>query len=752
MADLNLDWSLFGSYGSPLGASSTVETGGIAVTVGFNALDPGAEAFTANFDTYVGTGEPFDPQSQLKLTGDGGAAQGASDTSVVTLAFASSDALYGDGVENVRFRLNDIDAGTDPYNTGGSHLDGIEVLAFDAQGNAVPVTITPGADVTAAGGSASSGGATWDRTDAEASALVEIPGPITRLEIRYSNTGEGEQRIFVSDVHFSTTDAPAGRDGIVWGTDDDDLIDLAYTGDNDGDRVDAGDNLFPGRGDDDDVIRAGDGDDTVRAGAGDDDIQGGNGSDVIFGGEGADRIVSGPGVLDGALPDLGYPGLFPSDGDPENDRDFVDGGAGADTIITGDDADTIIGGGGADLIDGGLDADEISGGQGADTIIGGEGSDTIEGGSGHDLIYGGLTPDVPDAINIPDDTDLVPNNGMDVINAGDGNDTVYGADDDDLIRGGRGNDLLDGQIDEDTIYGGRGADTVLGGQGADLLSGGRGADSIVGGADRDTILGADAGDVIEGGSAGNDYDTLDLRNSGPYRLRDVVTDSDGNGFDGTVEFLDDQGGVTGSATFTNIENIVPCFTPGTLIATPKGQRRVEDLREGDRVITRDNGIQEIRWVGHKQMNGIDLARQPKLQPVLIRKGSLGNGSPERDIMVSPNHRVLVSNEKVSLYFNETEALAAAKHLVGLEGIHRLNVVSTTYIHFMFDSHEVVLADGAWSESFHPGDYTLKGIGRAQREEIFTLFPELKEKHGLESYQAARRSLKKHEAKVLTFKR
>jgi hypothetical protein len=67
---------------------------------------------------------------------------------------------------------------------------------------------------------------------------------------------------------------------------------------------------------------------------------------------------------------------------------------------------------------------------------------------------------------------------------------------------------------------------------------------------------------------------------------------------------------------------------------------------------------------------------------------------------------------------------------------------------MFDQHEVVLSNGAWTESFQPGDYTLKGIGNAQRNEILELFPELKTKAGLEDYQAARKSLKKHEAKLL----
>jgi hypothetical protein len=72
----------------------------------------------------------------------------------------------------------------------------------------------------------------------------------------------------------------------------------------------------------------------------------------------------------------------------------------------------------------------------------------------------------------------------------------------------------------------------------------------------------------------------------------------------------------------------------------------------------------------------------------------------------------------------------------------------TYIHFMFDQHEVVLSNGCWTESFQPGDHTLQGIGNAQRTEILELFPELGTKQGLAGYQAARRSLKRHEAMLL----
>lgn len=586
------------------------------------------------------------------------------------------------------------------------------------------------------------------------------------------------------------------RDGIVYGTTGGDLIDVNYLGDNDGDRVDATDAILTGDAPNDDRIIAGGGNDTVRAGLGDDSVQGGTGNDIIegnggddslygetgddtlqggagndslIGGDGNDSVRGGDGndLIDTSgggvvpLPDLGYPGLYASDSNPTNDLDTVYGGAGSDTIRTGDDADMIYGGLGADLIDGGIDADTIYGGGGNDTVIGAEGSDLIDAGAGNDLIYGGYGPGVPDAVNLPDAGDLRPDNGRDYILGGAGDDTIYGQDDDDTIDGGTGNDLIDGGIDEDLIRGGAGNDILLGGAaddtldggiGNDVLTGGQGTDIGYGGADRDTFVvgsAADgAGDQVYGGADGDDFDTLNLTGAGLHRLVNVVTDSDGNGIDGTVEFLDTDGNVTGSLNFTNIEEVIPCFTPGTLIATPKGEVPVETLRAGDRIITRDNGIQEIRWVGQKALDYIDLAANPHLKPVLIRAGSLGNGLPERDMMVSPNHRMLVANDRTALYFDEHEVLVSAKHLITSAGVQTVESLGTTYIHFMFDRHEVVLGNGAWTESFQPGDYTLKGMGNAQRSEIFELFPELKTEAGLQDYSAARRTLKRHEAVLL----
>lgn len=449
---------------------------------------------------------------------------------------------------------------------------------------------------------------------------------------------------------------------------------------------------------------------------------------TIIGTDGDDVIDTTGGVIGDF--DNPYPPL-PVDPDIFDNRDVVFGGGGNDTIRTGDDRDSVYGGAGDDTIDAGIDDDLIEGGAGNDSLTGNEGNDIIFGGAGDDVINGGLAPGFPDSLNIPDAAgDLVTDNGQDTIYGGDGNDVIRGQDDDDVIFGGRGDDSIDGGVDDDVIFGGEGNDLIAGGEGRDVLGGNE---------DRDTFTNVGGGDVIDGGAGGDDFDTLDLTGSGVVNITYISEDRE----DGIVTFDDGS-----TLTFAEIETVIPCFTPGTTIATPRGERLVEDLVEGDRIITRDNGIQEIRWVGQKEMSGRALLGANHLQPVLIKAGALGHGLPERDMMVSPNHRLLVANDRTQLYFEENEVLAAAKYLVGTPGIQTVDAMKVSYIHFMFDRHEVVLSNGAWTESFQPGDYSLKGLGSGQRAEIMELFPDLSTAAGREDYTSARRSLKKHEAKLL----
>ncbi|WP_438975166.1 Hint domain-containing protein, partial [Roseicyclus sp.] len=560
----------------------------------------------------------------------------------------------------------------------------------------------------------------------------------------------------------------AGNDTVLGGDGDDEL-----RGNEGNDLVDGGEgNDSMGGAEGDDTLLGGAGTDTLSGGSGDDVLDGGADDDTLNGDSGDDSItdLEGNNLIDAGtlgLPDRGFPIVGNADTDPTDDRDTVNTGAGNDTISTGDDADVIDAGDGNNVIDAGFDDDLITSGSGDDSIVSGEGSDTIEAGAGNDTIFGGVGPTVGDLVNLIDDNvvplrdDPILDNGDDLIDAGDGDDLVFGEDDNDTILGGAGNDTLDGGIDDDVIEGGAGDDLVIGGQGADSLSGGLGNDTFTIGDFTDPIYGdtykEGLGDTIFGGEDpdGNDVDVLDLSAAGPLRIDYDATDptfdpASGVGESGTVTFFTDatQTTVAGTLSFAEIENVIPCFTPGTLIATPRGEVPVESLREGDRVITRDNGIQEIRWVGNRTLSRDELALNPSLKPILIKAGSLGQGLPERDMVVSPQHRLLIAGDRTQLYFDESEVLVAAKHLVNNGAIQTLETLRTTYIHFMFDRHEVVLSDGAWTESFQPGDQTLGAMGQAARDEIVALFPELATAEGVADYAAARRALKAHEAKLL----
>ena len=197
-----------------------------------------------------------------------------------------------------------------------------------------------------------------------------------------------------------------------------------------------------------------------------------------------------------------------------------------------------------------------------------------------------------------------------------------------------------------------------------------------------------------------------------------------------------------------IERVVPCFVPGTAIATPKGEVMVEDLRAGDRVITRDNGIQQIVWTGTKRVSNNQITTFPELRAIAIKAGAMGNGMPERDLLVSPTHRMLIVSDLAKKHFGETEVLVAAKHMLAMDGVEVSIAPYLTYIHFMCERHEIVLSNGAWSESFQPNDFSLKGLDTDRRKELVALFPEFERRAGIASYKPARIDLNPAQAAQL----
>ncbi|SIN91303.1 Hint domain-containing protein [Vannielia litorea] len=434
------------------------------------------------------------------------------------------------------------------------------------------------------------------------------------------------------------------------------------------------------------------------------------GDGIVSGTAGDDVIdASYAGDPHGDMVDAGD-AILPGEGAQD---DIIEAGAGNDTIYAGAGDDEIYGEDGDDRF-------MLEDGFGADAIIGGEGGET----DGDTLDTTGVTSGV-----------TVTFSGSEAGTVSDGTDTASFAEIENIVTGA-GDDVIVGTAASSGF-------TADAGAGNDVLIGGAGADTLLGGADADTFY-AGPGDHVQGGEAGFDADVLDLTGAGPTR---VIYDS-GNPESGTVQFLDGLGNVTGTMTFSEIEtvNFIPCFTPGTMIATPEGPREVERLGPGDRVLTRDHGVKRLQWVGQRLLNTHHLRANPKLQPVRIKQGALGYGLPERDIMVSPQHKMLISDARAEMLFGEHEVLVSAIHLVGLPGIEQVEVEEVVYIHVMFDAHEIIMAEGAWTESYQPGAQVLGEMEDEQREEILEIFPELR--RDANSVVTARMALKKREVTAL----
>lgn len=235
-------------------------------------------------------------------------------------------------------------------------------------------------------------------------------------------------------------------------------------------------------------------------------------------------------------------------------------------------------------------------------------------------------------------------------------------------------------------------------------------------------------------SLGNTYEIIavNVRNSSP-----AYATNEGISFVGppqgwppvgetlTVIGASEGPGSSGQPAIDAGDLVIPCFTTGTRIDTPNGPAPVETLAVGDLVYTRDNQFQPIRWIDSVSLSRDQLAVDPSVRPIRIRAGAFGPGKPSRTMLLSPQHRLLLAGSRITLLFAEPEVLVAAKDLVDEDAV---TVVTPpdgiTYFHFMFDKHEIVVADGLEAESFRPGTQTLPALSEESRNELFRLFPEL----------------------------
>ena len=255
------------------------------------------------------------------------------------------------------------------------------------------------------------------------------------------------------------------------------------------------------------VVLAGDGRNYVDGGAGNDTLRGQGAKDTLIGGAGDDSIVVT--IFNGG----------------SSGTNLLDGGAGKDILVAASTTDKMIGGQGNDSLYGTFSQGD--GGAGNDTInatganiIGDVAKITLIGGAGNDSLLGSTNTNVSNFFN-----------------GGTGNDFIqFGTANDKLIGDQEGNDtivpevqlesntsttlLIEDTLGSNTLSGGLGDDTLVTGAGDDSIAGDAtsaggegGEDSIVAGAGNDIIFGRAGRDTIIGG-AGDDYIAAGLNGTG----------------------------------------------------------------------------------------------------------------------------------------------------------------------------------------------------------------------------------------------
>jgi hypothetical protein len=149
------------------------------------------------------------------------------------------------------------------------------------------------------------------------------------------------------------------------------------------------------------------------------------------------------------------------------------------------------------------------------------------------------------------------------------------------------------------------------------------------------------------------------------------------------------GGAYTTTTQIGNDSIVVCFYPGTRIRTPDGEVAVETLKAGDLVLTADGAAAPVRWIGRQTVSTV-FGDKLRVLPIRIRAGALADSVPARDLLVSPDHGLLVEGVMVQ---------AAA--LVNETSIVRESAVpqTFTYRHIELDGHALVIAEGAPAETF-----------------------------------------------------
>ncbi|OYU40440.1 MAG: hypothetical protein CFE33_07985 [Pseudorhodobacter sp. PARRP1] len=159
------------------------------------------------------------------------------------------------------------------------------------------------------------------------------------------------------------------------------------------------------------------------------------------------------------------------------------------------------------------------------------------------------------------------------------------------------------------------------------------------------------------------------------------------------------------------------FARGTMITLASGQQRaIEALQIGDKVLTRDHGGQEIRWIGSTTLRAVGA-----FAPVVITAGTLGNSG---DLLVSQHHRMFLYQRQRTPGIATSELLVQARHLVDHKAVFVQEGGFVDFFSIVFDHHEIIYAEGVPAESLMVNDATVNRLPVELAEDVKARFPGL----------------------------
>ncbi len=261
----------------------------------------------------------------------------------------------------------------------------------------------------------------------------------------------------------------------------------------------------------------------------------------------------------------------------------------------------------------------------------------------------------------------------------------------------------------DRVIGGDGGDTIADlSPGGNLLAGGAGNDVfMLGSLGQSVVPTPTANSLYEFDVSGSD--TIDFAvvsqgtvsydsNSGNLTLTGMIDPTGTIGtvsihlagsYTGTFSAVSDNAfGTDVAFSGTTSPTPIPCFARGTRILTPNGEIAIEDLREGDLVVTLAGESKPIVWIGDRKVDCCRHAAPDKVWPVRVQAGAFGDGLPRRDLLLSPDHSVFCEN-----------VLIPIRHLVNAATVVQERTDLVHYFHLELESHDVILAESLPAESY-----------------------------------------------------